>query len=263
METDKRNRLIALVGAVALHAAVLVVLLCLYLRYTGPEERKWPPEDTSELLLDGQYVKYGDIPKPDRNEVTPAPAAQQEAAPEADDMVDAGEPAPEPAPVISSTQESPMKVQEKPKPEKTGPTAEELAERERVKKQKEAAQQISKRVNFGGTKPGSASASGTSGSPNGNASSGALSGTPGTNLKGRTLDSWSKPSGSETGTIVIAVRVNRQGQVVKASYSSGNGAVAGNLTARRNCEQAALKSKFSVNLDAPAEQLGTITYRFE
>lgn len=262
MDRENKAKIIAVMATIIVVALCVILMLILDLRYTGDEPRKWPPEDTSELLLEGEYVAYGDIPQPQQTDPTPAAEAESEATLDADDLYDSGEPAAEASPVISNTQESPMKVKEKPKPEKTGPSAAELAEQEKIKKQKEAAEMIKNRVNFGGAQSGTGT-TGTSGSPNGNSTTGALSGMPGTNLKGRTLASWEKPSGSETGTIVISVWVNRQGRVIRAVYSSGRGAIASSAAARRNCEQAALRSKFSVDLDAPAEQSGTITYRFE
>ncbi|MBO4996250.1 MAG: hypothetical protein J6C78_09895 [Muribaculaceae bacterium] len=263
MSSSNRPRIIAAVATLLIVTAVVLLLLSLYLRYTGDEPRKWPPEDTSELLLDGEYVKLGDIPQPQKVDVKKSAPSKQQAAPPADDLVDAGEPAPEPAPIVANTkQESPMKVKDKPKPEKTGPTKAELAEREKARKQQEAADKIANRVKFSGTGSGK-SESGKSGSANGNSNSGALKGAPGTNLKGRTLSSWSKPSGTATGSITIQVRVNRQGHVIKATYLSGSGPIASSAAARQSCEQAAMASRFSVDLDAVAEQVGSITYRFE
>lgn len=259
---EQKARIISAACTVVIFAVLLALMLTLYLRYTGDEPRVWPPEDTSELLLDGEYVMTGDIPEPDHSDNSPAPSAASEAAPETEDMKDAGPAADQPAPPVTQKQESPAKVKEKVRPEKTGPTKEELEQQEKERKQREAAERINNRVSFGGSGNGK-KAEGKSGSPNGNSANGALAGMPGTNLKGRTLASWEKPAGTETGTIVVSVRVNRQGKVVAASYSSGTGAVASSSAARRSCEQAALRSKFSVDLDAPAEQTGTITYRFE
>ena len=73
-----------------------------------------------------------------------------------------------------------MKEQAKPKPAPTGPTKEELAERERVKREKERAEKQSKisdrlKSGFSGKK-----GSGKTGSPNGNSTTGAVSGMPDT-----------------------------------------------------------------------------------
>ncbi|MDE5838314.1 MAG: hypothetical protein K2H39_04610, partial [Paramuribaculum sp.] len=208
-------------------------------------------------------VKYGDVLQPELENMEPAPETMSDQANPAEDMEDAGTPAPEPAPVIASKVESPMKVKEQPKPEKTGPTKEELARLEKEKKQKESAEKISKRVNFGGTSPGSNEAQGQSGSPNGNAATGALYGQPGANLKGRTLSSWSHPKSTAIGSIKINIRVNRKGEVISAEYKNGVGPVAAMQEARESCIRAARKSKFSVDEDAPAEQTGSIIYTFE
>lgn len=262
MQFEKKAKIISAVVTVLAGASVLLMLLLLYLRYTGDEPRKWPPEDTSELLLAGEYVAIGDIPEPAHDSPAPAPENSADEVITGDDMTDegAGE---EPAPPVSSKVESPVKVKEKPMPKKPGPTKEELAEREKERRQMEAAKKIGNRVKFGSSTSSSSSSTGKSGSPNGNAATGALSGQPGTNLKGRSIASWQKPSATATGTITVTVRVNRKGAVVAASYTSGTGAVASMAVARRSCEQAALQSSFSVDEDAPAEQVGTITYRFE
>lgn len=261
MSEQNQAKLIAAIVTFLLMIGVILLLFWLVLRYDGERPVKWPPEDTSELLLDGEYVKYGDISQP-VNESEPAPTAENSNAQEGEDLTDSGEPAEETPTLVSSNQESPMKETKKPEPVKTGPTAAEIAEQERIKKEQEAAKKINNRVKFGSSNNTSTS-TGSSGSPNGNSSTGALSGTPGHNLKGRSLESWVKPSGTVTGTIVIAITVNRQGQVVKANYSAGSGPIAASPEARKSCVQAALQSKFSVDLDAPASQTGTITYNFK
>lgn len=260
---ERKVRLISAAVTVCVTVIAVVLLLLMYLRYTGDEPRVWPPEDTSELLLAGEYVIAGNVPVPDQFQETPAPESDSEPVSAAEDLTDAGEAAPEPAQVITSKVESPVKIKEKPKPEKTGPTKEELAEMEKAKKQKETADKINSRVKFNGAQKGSTESSGKSGSPNGNASVGALSGQPGAQLKGRTLSRWANPSATATGLIKIKVRVNRQGNVISSEYYEGVGPVAASEAARQSCVQAALRSKFSVDEDAEAEQTGYISYRFE
>lgn len=263
MNFEQRAKMISAAVTVVVTVAVVILLLMLYLRSTADEPRVWPPEDTSELLLAGEFVKYGDIQQPDMAQEQPASQAEAEPAEPSEDIRDAGTPAPDPAPVLSSKVESPVKVKETPKPEKTGPTKEELAEMERVRKEKEAAEKINSRVKFGGTSTGSSNSSGKSGSPNGNAATGALKGQPGAQLKGRTLSSWSMPSATAIGMIKIRVRVNREGKVIGSEYYQGTGPVAAIEAARRSCEQAAMRSTFSVDADAQAEQIGYISYKFE
>lgn len=262
--TDNKNKATAAVATVVFHAAILLMLIWLGLRYTGTQTtREWPPEDTSELLLEGEYVKLGDTPVPvaDPNPNTVADNNRPAAPPEADQRENSGEPAESTPPVQTQTAESPVKVKEEPVPEKTGPTQAELEAEAKARREAETQQRINQRVSFGKGNPGNAA--GTPGSPDGNASSGALSGKPGFSLAGRTLEKWTAPRGHQTGVIVVSVRVDREGKVIEAKYRSGSGAISTDGAARRSCEQAAMSSRFSVDANARAEQMGTITYRFE
>lgn len=261
MDSNRKDRIIAIVGTVAFHAIVLIVLLCAYLEFDPTETREWPPADESEILFGGEYVMLGDIPDPSVT-TSDEPAPQEstdDAASEATDMVDAGSVG-EPAPLITSQQESPAKVKEKARPEKTGPTKEELAAQEKARREKEAAERINNRVKFGG----SGSGNGKSGQPDGNASTGAVKGAPGHNLKGRSVESWGRPSSTLSGTIRIKVVVNKQGKVVGTpTYVGGDGPAAANMNVRNSCIAASRQSQFSVSLDGPATQTGVITWRFE
>lgn len=265
-KSDNRHRLTALLATVIFHAAVVVVLLTLYLRYPGEadEERTWPPVDSSEVLFGGEYVMIGDRPEIAESTGAPAPAeaeAQETPAPEAEALENAGEPA-EPAPVVSTERPSPAKVEKKPAPEKTGPTKAEIEAAAKAKREEEARKAIAGKVKFGQKGTGGSGA-GNAGSPNGNSTVGAVSGSPGFNLKGRSLADWHRPASAPLGTITIRVSVNRQGKVTSASYLSGTGAAAASQTARQSCIQAAMRSQFSVDNDAPASQTGTITYNFK
>ncbi len=265
-KSDNRHRLIALLATVIFHVAVVVVLLTLYLRYPGEadSERTWPPVDSSEVLFGGEYVMIGDRPEIAESTGTPAPAeaeAQEIPAPEAEALEDAGEPA-EPAPVISTERPSPAKVEKKPAPEKTGPTKAEIEAAAKAKREEEARKAIAGKVKFGQKGTGGSGA-GNAGSPDGNSTVGAVSGSPGFNLKGRSLADWHRPSSAPLGTITIRVSVNRQGKVTSANYLSGTGAAAASQSARQSCIQAAMRSQFSVDNDAPASQTGTITYNFK
>lgn len=262
----RRTTVIAMVITVLFHAAMAVVLLMLCLRYT-PErqtDRTWPPVDSSEVLFGGEYVMTGDSPEFSESADESAPAEQDEAtppAPIAESLDNAGTPSPQPAPVVASSNPSPAKVIKETPTEPTGPSKAEIEAAERARREEETRQKIASRVKFGAS--GSvASGQGKAGSPDGNATTGSLSGTPGFNLKGRSLASWQTPPSAPLGTITVRVSVNRQGQVTEASYQSGTGAASVSTTARANCVRAARASRFSVDTDGPALQIGTITYRF-
>lgn len=263
MSEQNQAKLIAAIVTFLLMIGVILLLFWLVLRYDGERPVKWPPEDTSELLLDGEYVKYGDISQP-VNESEPAPSAENSDAQEGEDLTDSGEPAEEAPVLVSSEKESPMKETKKPEPVKTGPTAAEIAEQERIKKEQEAAKKINNRVK-GSSWNNTSTSTGSSGSPNGNSSTGALSGTVGIgyNLGNRKPIKEVKPQIREKiGIIVISIRVNRVGEVTEARYlsSQSSGAAAGEKTIRESCEEAAKKCKFSADPDAPASQIGTITF---
>lgn len=246
------------------HLIVLIALMSIFLRYQAhPEERQWPPVDSAEILFGGEYVVLGNDPSLPQSDNTPASnngAEQQPEPPQAEGLVNSGEPAP-PAPVLTSERTSPAKVTPKEPQEQTGPSRKEIeAQQQKAKREQEIAQNTDSKLKnaFGNTGTGR----GTGGQPNGNSTTGATSGTPGVDLGGRTLARWDKPRGNATGKITVSVTVNRQGRVVAASYKGGSGAIASSEAARQSCVQAARASQFSVDNNAPASQKGTITYTF-
>lgn len=262
----RRQHIIAVAVTLLFHIGVIALLMVLYLRYNPAEEAKrdWPPVDSAEVLFGGEYVMVGDSPELAENTDAAAPSAPDQAPapqPLAEALQNSGTPAPTPAPVVTSERQSPAKVQQTKPEEPTGPTKAELEAAERARREQEAREAIASRVKFGQT-GNSGAAKGTAGSPDGNSTSGTASGTPGFNLNGRTLASWHTPPGAPLGTITIAVTVDRQGRVTSASYHSGTGAAAASTKARSQCISAAKASRFSVDLNAPASQKGTITYHF-
>ena len=269
MNRPSTDRIIAIAATVIVHVVLLLILLSAYLRYVDDfETRRWPPVDKSEILaVDdlGEFVKLGDIPEAvsaSESEAKPAETDASEASPDLD-LRNEGEKATPPKP-ISSEKPSPMKVEKKDdakKPEKTGPTAAELAEKERIRQQEETRKKIAERMKFNTS--GNGSGEGNAGSPNGNASQGASSGTPGLNLSGRSFISAGKPSSSKTGTIRIKITVDASGKVVSASYASGDGPAASDHAVRESCRKAALQSKFTALTTGTADQTGTITWRFK
>ena len=253
-EKQNKNRLIALIATVGAHLLLLLVLLFSYLHY------KWPPDDMplpkdSEILFGGEYVMYGDMNLSNSNDIA---ASNNDAAVVGDDATDAGE-AGDNANLVTTDNPSSMTVKKTETPEKRGPTKEELAEQERIKRQQEEAERINRRVAFGKTGSGS----GKTGSPSGNDSNGASNGAPGHSLSGRTLESWGRPSSGVDGVVIIKVRVNAKGHVIDARYQGGSGSAAASKSVRESCVKASLQSRFSVSTETTTEQVGTITWRFE
>ena len=85
----------------------------------------------------------------------------------------------------------------------------------------------------------------------------------GYDLGGRGAKSLHRPDDdfSEEGKIVVDIWVNRAGQVVRAEVAT-KGTEIFNNTMRQKAIQAAKRSTFAADPDAPEEQHGTITYTF-
>lgn len=265
---DKRQRLLALAGTLLFHAAIVAVLLLTWLFPAVPTalaHETAEPED-GEILLGSEYVIAGDVDvlSDDASANTPATSVtrQDDAGRDGVDLSDAGEQG-EASPTLTSKVPSPAKAPLKPVPEKPGSKNKNASDaKARDKAAADAAERVSKRTNFS-RDDNNAAPKGNTGSPDGNADHGASAGTPGFYLAGRTMASWSKPSATATGTIVINVKVDREGHVTSATYGKGSGPVASSAAARNSCLAAARASRFSVSEDAPAQQSGTITYRFK
>ncbi|MBD5317522.1 MAG: TonB family protein [Bacteroides sp.] len=245
---------------VAVHAALLLILLSLFLRYdrTSEEAREWPPVDSAEILFGGEYVMAGDIPEEGHNDAPAPPEVQPEPSTAASATPAEPAPDPTPEPVITSKQPSPAKAQ--PDAEARRKAAQEKAEADRRKAEQERRDQqaaaINSRVSFG-------NATGKSGQTDGNSATGAVSGVSASGLGNRTAITLPQPPKGPMGKIVITIKVDRQGNVTSASYLSGSGAAAASADARSQCLAAARKARFSPLADAPATQTGTLTYVYK
>lgn len=269
MTQSQKDHIIASISTVVIAVLLLFGLTMLYYKVDPAmlEERTWPPVDSSEIVFGGEYVSLGDMPLPsNQGNSSPAPeSAPENPGVEGTDMADAGIKADAAEQLVSTETESTMAVDKKATPEKTGPTKEEIAEQQRIKRQKEEAEKQAKIKNrmksgFSSSNKGS----GNPGSENGNASTGALSGAPGHTLKGRTAQSWGRPKSTVSGSVQVKVRVNRQGYVVgNPEIVGGTAPAASSAAVRQSCIEASRNSRFSVSLEAPAEQVGIITWKFE
>ncbi|MCM1332032.1 MAG: hypothetical protein NC248_05425 [Bacteroides sp.] len=269
MTQSQKDHIIAGVSTSVIAVLLLLGLTMLYYEVDPAmlEDRTWPPVDSSEIVFGGEFVKLGDMPLPSNQEnSSPAPeSAPEEPTLEGTDLADAGAKELAAEQLVSTETESTMEVDKKPVPEKTGPTKEEIAEQQRIKRQREEAEKQAKIKNrmksgFSSSKKGS----GTPGAKNGNASTGALSGAPGHTLKGRTAQSWGRPKSTMSGSVQVKVRVNRKGYVVgNPEIVGGTAPAASSSAVRQSCIEASRNSRFSVSLEAPAEQVGIITWKFE
>ena len=293
MEEDRRkNSLLALLLTLLITVGTLALLLRFTLRY---EQVPNLPDMTQlaqdSILFGGEFVMLGNTMDNLQNDIIDLASADPSASPqqgddpeiEADDMEDAGEATHKTPPLVTQTAESPHKVKDKPKepePKKSGPTRQNDKQVEKPKaqnKNSEANETKSKNTteqtvtasnatnnrvkNAFGNSGGKGG--GKQGTEGGNSSQGVLAGKPGiAGLVGYTLDYWAKPvpNSKWSGRVVVRVTVSPRGQVTKASAVSATGELASHPEVRRACEQAAMKSRFSVPKNTMTEGIGTVTY---
>lgn len=258
MNSTPRDRLVAVITAVALHLVVLLSFCYTYLTWP-PKDMPEEPEEDSEILFVNDYINLGDM-LTDRHpaDAPEAPSAGEQIS-DAVDMVNSGEPA-TPAPVKTSERELPMKVAKKPAPEKKGPTKEELEAQERERREQASRDKIKKQMNFGG----SGSGNGVSGNAEGDAVSGMIDGKAGHDLAGRTILSWGANRSNKSGSIQVRVSVNAAGHVTEARYIGGTGPASGDASIRNRTVAATRQTRFSPLPEGETKiQKGVITWNFK
>ena len=269
----------------------LALLLSTTLRYVqDPNMPDMTQLAQDSILFGGEYVMLGNTMDNVSNDLMDQDAADPSASPEqgddpdieADDMEDAGEANQKTPPLVTQKTESPHKVKEQPKetePKKSGPTKENdkrpekpKAQNKNSESQQTKSQQTSQQTTASNATSnkvknafgkGSGNGGGQQGSEGGNSNQGVLAGKPGiSGLVGYTLDYWAKPvpNSKWSGRVVVRVTVSPRGQVTKANAISATGDLASHPEVRRACEQAALKSSFSVPKNTMTEGIGTVTY---
>jgi len=102
------------------------------------------------------------------------------------------------------------------------------------------------------------------GQPDGNTTTGKVEGNANAHLEGRTvLGMLQKPvyAVQESGTVVVSILVDQYGKVTSATPGA-RGTTVNNQKLWNAARDAAMRTKFTMKADAPAEQKGTITYKF-
>ena len=84
------------------------------------------------------------------------------------------------------------------------------------------------------------------------------------NLKGRTAVSKpiQKPDCQEEGTVVVSIEVDQNGKVIKANTGGLKGSTSSAPCLEKAAKDAALKTKWNSDGNAPPKQRGTIIYKF-
>ncbi len=290
-ENRRKDSLWALLLTLLITVGTLMLMLRLSMQYQPMSDQKPMELAQDSILFGGEYVMLGNTLENLQSDLMDEQSSEQSASPEqgdepdieADDMEDAGDVNQKTPPLVTQKTESPHKVKEQPKepePKKSGPTKQndKVVEKPKAKNNNAEAKET-KAKNANETKTSTSNATdskvknafgkgngnggGKQGSPNGNSSEGVLTGKPSIGgLVGYTLEHWAKPvpNSKWSGTVTVRVTVNPRGQVIKATATGATGALASHPEVRRACEQAALKSSFSVPKNTMTEGIGTVTY---
>ncbi len=240
-DTDRKRMLVSIGSTVAFHGLVLAMLLLMGLRYPDPPPAElgveMAEESLSDIGLDTEHAAEGgeDV----SNQSTVSDESDETVTQDVEDV-----------PLASRKNERPVNKN------KT---------KQNNVKQKEQTQNIDPNALFpkGKVKKGSGSDQGIgNGSGQGAGGDGKGSGVS-FNLGGRGSKDLAKPasSTSKKGTIVVDIYVNQEGTVVRAKVKA-KGTMIIDANMYRQCEEAAKKSKFAADPDAPEVQKGTITYKF-
>ena len=248
MSNEKKDKGIAIAGTIVVHALVLLVLFLMAFRTPLP----LPGEEGVEVDLGMMDQGMGNI-QPEKPAIPMAAQPQQQQNKSKEDLVTQND---DEAPAIEKPKNTKPKQETKPV-EEPKPTV-----------NQKALFKGSNNPQAGGSE-GITGQPGDQGKPNGLAGikkydgNGGKGNGTGYDLGGRGAKSLHRPDDdfSEEGRIVVDIWVNRDGQVVRAEVATKGTDIINNAM-RQKAIQAAKRSTFASDPDAPEEQHGTITYTF-
>ena len=276
----KRSKITGIIGTLAVH--VLVVVLLLLLNLAVPEKQE---EGGVPVMMGNTDLAQGSADPYTMTEVDVMPQPQPE-------IQNVPEPQPEvEQPMITQQDEPSLKVKEEKQKEKKKSdtqskvtpqknkeesieTVREKTEAEkRAEAEKAAAEAAANKIAgaFGkgaqmGSKGTATSGSGVQGRAEGNSTTGGMAGSGGYgtfDLNGRSLGQGGLPvpvyNVQEEGRVVVTIVVNPAGQVISTSINKRTNTV--NPALRKAAEDAARKARFN-SVYGPDNQSGTITYYF-
>ena len=244
---EKKDKGIAVAGTIIVHALAVLILLLMAFRTPLP----LPGEEGVEVDLGMMDQGMGNI-QPEKPAIPMASQPEQQQSKSKEDIATSND---EEAPALE-------------KPKNTKPKQEKPAEEPKPQVNKKALFKGSNDPQAGGSE-GQTGQPGDQGKPNGLAGikkydgQGGKGNGTGYDLGGRGAKSLHRPNDdfSEEGIVVVDIWVNRSGQVTRAEVAT-KGTTLINSDMRQKAKQAALRSTFAADPDAPEEQHGTITYTF-
>ena len=244
---ETKDRGIAVAGTILVHALIVLVLLLMAFRTPLP----LPGEEGVEVDLGMMDQGMGNI-QPEKPAIPMAAQPQQQQNKSKEDIVTQND---DETPAIE-------------KPKNTKPKQEKPTEEPKPTINQRALFKGNNNPQAGGSE-GITGQPGDQGNPNGLAGikkydgNGGKGNGTGYDLGGRGAKSLHRPNDdfSEEGIVVVDIWVNRQGKVTRAEVAT-KGTTVINSDMRNKAKQAALRSSFASDPDAPEEQHGTITYTF-
>ncbi len=244
---EKKDKGIAVAGTIVVHALAVLVLFLMAFRTPLP----LPGEEGVEVDLGMMDQGMGNI-QPEKPAIPMASQPEQQQSKSKEDIATSND---EEAPALE-------------KPKNTKPKQEKPAEEPKPKVNDRALFKGNNSPQAGGSE-GETGQPGDQGKPNGLAGikkydgNGGKGNGTGYDLGGRGAKSLHRPNDdfSEEGIVVVDIWVNRSGQVTRAEVAT-KGTTLINSDMRQKAKQAALRSTFAADPDAPEEQHGTITYTF-
>ena len=261
MSNDKKNRTIAAIGTLLVHALVLLVLFLMAFRTPLP----LPGEEGVEVDL-GLYNQGMGLVQPDQPAIpepaTPPPPQEDQNEKSKEEIVTQDTDETPAIPKVNKEKET--KKQPEVKPEKQ---PEPPVESPKPTVNQKALFKGPSKAQDGGSE-GITGQPGDQGNPNGMTDvkkydgQGGQGNGPGYSLGGRGAKSLQRPSADfpEEGHVVVAIYVDRDGNVVRAEIAKGTDVT--NKEMHNMALEAARRSKFTPDPTAPEEQKGTITYTF-
>lgn len=246
-DKEKKDKGIAIVGTIVFHALAVLVLFLMAFKTPLP----LPGEEGVEVDLGMMDQGMGNL-QPETPAIPMAAQPQQETSKSEEEIVAQND---DEAPALE-------------KPKTTKPKQEQPTETPKPTVNQRALFKGSNNPQAGGSE-GITGQPGDQGKPNGLAGikqydgQGGKGNGTGYDLGGRGAKSLHRPSDdfTEEGVVVVDIWVDRAGKVTRAEVAR-KGTTLINNDMRQKAIQAALRSTFASNPNAPEEQHGTITYTF-
>lgn len=264
MDRTVKYKLISLIVTLLIFVATIAWLILVHLSDSGLLG-VCPPDqsDSAPLLLADEYVEVEMIPPVETEGGSDAVEPEGASAPPAvaHDRIDQGAPAESPAPLITSTQSSPVQAKPAAPVKPSGPSQAEIdAAKAKEKAQKEASEQIHSKVAFGKTPGATGSGNADKGEGSGDsAEKSTYEGTGSGSVGGRGIRITSRIKSTRPGKVVVRITVSPEGKVTGAEITSANIA---DPAVREQCVKAARGARIDKS-DKGIEERGTITFIFK